>query len=172
MKTTREDDDLGSPEAAALWRRVRVGRAPQGVAAPDALTIAAYVDGTLESDERDRIEAWLAASPEALDLVIAARPEEAKPYPPAPAGLVARACGLVDGRPVLPAMAKPKSGGVMAWLAGWTQPSVWATATAAMVLAAVISFEVGREATITLASAAPVQADDSIDISPSADDLL
>lgn len=49
---------------------------------------------------------------------------------------------------------------------------MWTAATAAMLLAAVISFEVGREATITLASAAPVQADDSIDISPSTDDLL
>lgn len=166
MKTTREDDDLGSPEAAALWRRVRAGHGPHGATAPDALTMAAYVDGTLEAAARDQVEAWMAASPEALEMILAARPAGAKPYPPAPAGLVARASGLVGGRR---ASVQPASGGVMAWLAGWTQPSVWAAATAAMLLAAVISFEVGREATITLAA---VQADDSIDISPSTDDLL
>jgi len=169
MKTTREDNDLGSPAAAALWRRVRAGRTPQGAAAPDALTIAAYADGTLDLEARDRVEAWMAASPEALDLIISARSAAAKPYPPAPARLVARASGLVAGRR---AIVPPASGGVLSWLAGWTQPSVWTAATAAMLLAAVISFEVGREATITLASAAPVQADDSIDISPSSDDLL
>jgi anti-sigma factor RsiW len=169
MNTTRKDDDLGSSEAAALWRRARNGLGPQGVASPDALTIAAYVDGTLDSAARDQVEAWMASSPEALDLVIAARSASAKPTPPAPARLVARACRLVGGRP---AVADSATGGVWAWLAGLTQPSVWAAATAAMLLAAVVSFEVGREATVTLASAAPTQADDSVDIVPSADDLI
>lgn len=57
-------------EAAALWRRFRAleGKAPlQGRDLPgEALTLAAYAEGRLGEAAAERVEAWLAANPEAI----------------------------------------------------------------------------------------------------------
>ena len=69
-------------DGARLWARARPGWrafASPGEAlgvsgeAPDPLILAAYLDGTLDLAERERVEAWMAAFPEALELMAAAR---------------------------------------------------------------------------------------------------
>ena len=114
-------------DGKALWRGYRAAAEPPSSAAePDALTLAAYLDGAGGERERAAIEAWLVSQPEHLDLLIAARAAQGIAAPP-PAGLIHRADDLLG----------PKSG---------TLPMiVWASAAAALLLIAVGGFEMGRQ---------------------------
>ena len=69
-----------SKAGAELWARAREGWRVATAApdAPDSMTLAAYLDGTLDQAARERVEAWMAASPEALDLMISARSAQAE----------------------------------------------------------------------------------------------
>ncbi len=174
MNRSDKDYELGSPEAAELWRRA--GRRPEsGPESPDPLLIAAYVDGTLDPRARDRVETWLAGSSDALDLVVAARAAHAGAPPAAPpAGLLTRARGLV--RPAAVDLGGTRTIGD--WFAGLTGPGLWAATAAAMLFAAVISFELGREATVTLAASETTTLtvaaadDDGLGFDPMSGDLL
>jgi len=178
MNRSDKGYELGSPEAAELWRRVGAGRGTgrepgDAPAAPDPLLIAAYVDGKLDPQARDRVEAWMAGSPDALDLVIAARAAHAGAPPAAPpAELLTRARGLV--RPAAVHIGAKRTIGD--WFADMTRPGVWAATAAAMLFAAVISFELGREATVNLAATEVLSVasadDDGLGFDPSAGDLL
>ena len=121
---TDRDNDKGGK---ALWRRYRAWAEtpPDAAAEPDAVALAAYLDGAGAEGERAAIEAWLAAQPEHLDLLIAARAAQGLAAPP-PAGLVRRAGALVEP----PYRAVP----IVAW----------AAAAAALLLVAVAGFEMGR----------------------------
>lgn len=66
--------EIKTQEAALLWRRARsawVGR-EESERPLDALELAAYLDGNLETAQREALERRLLADPEALDLLIAA----------------------------------------------------------------------------------------------------
>ncbi len=144
-------------DGAGLWTRARPGwRAAESEASrevPDTLVLAAYLDGALNETERADIEAWMAASPEAQDLMIAVREaliEETPMAAPAaapvaaPASLVSRAQGLVRA-PVR----EPTGLGV--WLRGtigfepeaW-RPLAWAGVAAALLVVSAGGFELGR----------------------------
>ena len=65
-----------------------------------ALLLAGYLEGGLDEAETERVEAWLAADPEALDLLIASREALADaPGEAAPESLVARARDSVRPAP-------------------------------------------------------------------------
>ncbi len=134
-------------DGAGLWARARPGwRAATRPEAPNPLMLAAYLDGALGETEGGAVEAWMAATPEALDLMVAARVALTAESPDtAPASLVSRAQGLVRAPLREPA-------GLGAWLRGligfepevW-RPLAWAGVTAALLL--VVSaggFELGR----------------------------
>jgi len=141
-------------EAAALWVTAREAwRQNGGESAPDALSLAAYLDGRLDPDGRAEVEAWMAASDEALDLMLAARTTAAEA---APAALVARAQGLVGGAD----RGTRRVGGPVArlfaplgdWFAGALQPAGWAASAAAVLLLATGAFELGRFGTQEIAA--------------------
>src|SRR6266550_3193472 len=69
--TEREEGMSRSPDRA-LWQRSCRTDAPEDEAAR-FLDLAAFVDGRLETDERDRVAAMLAADPAAAADVAAAR---------------------------------------------------------------------------------------------------
>jgi hypothetical protein len=94
------------PEDRALWDRARAAwrgaaATEPAVADPDALTLAAYLEGGLGEAERARVEAWMAGSDAALDLALTAREADrtgwlawtgalfARPWHPAMSGLAA-----------------------------------------------------------------------------------
>lgn len=91
-------EDMKSAEQAALWRRFRaLDRTvqDQAVATPDPKhDLAAYTDGRLSEAAAEAVEAWLAAHPEALDDLVAAR---AARDAAAPQGVIDRAAALVPG---------------------------------------------------------------------------
>jgi|GEM_PF-1377531 len=175
MSGSDKSYEPGSPEAAELWRQIEVeDDSGSGPETPETLLIAAYVDGTLDPPARDRVEAWMAGSSDALDLVLAARAAHAgAPLAAPPADLLTRAQGLV--RPPVAANTGWRHGGA-GWFAGMVRPGMWAAITAAMLFAAVVSFELGRETTVKLAATQTLTVasadDDGLGFDPIAGDLL
>lgn len=85
-------------DLAALWRRFHaLDRSLRGQEADDAdiaLDLAAYADGRLAEAAAEAVDAWLAAHPETIDDVIAARGTSDTT---APQRIVDRAASLVAG---------------------------------------------------------------------------
>ncbi len=144
-------DKTKTAEGAALWRRFSEGRSP-AAEAPDALTLAAYLDGALDETEVARLEAWLAADPALLDEMLALRQSLDTAPASAPAAVVARARALRREqneplRRVAPA-ARSAGAGQPGWLARlfgpWLRPAVPAFATLAVAIACAGAFELGR----------------------------
>ncbi|MDH3911977.1 MAG: hypothetical protein OEU09_11830 [Rhodospirillales bacterium] len=138
------EQDRRKERDAELWHRLRersrVITAEEGShEMPDAMALAAYLDGTLDERAREGGEAWLATAPEGLDLLLAAREALAEPGAAAPEALVRRAAALVPDPPGR-------------WLAGrlrgvfmplW-QPLGWSGAVAGVLLACVVGFQLGQ----------------------------
>ncbi len=161
-------------DGAGLWARARAGWRDSAASpeAPDPLILAAYLDGTLDETAQERVEAWLATSPEALDLVIAVREAEAPEA--VPESLLARAQGLVRERP------RPARAGLGAWLDGlfsfqmaaW-RPVAWAGVTAVMLVVSTGGFELGRQGALHMVAFDIAAADDlDFGLSDSAEELL
>lgn len=143
------EDRQDKQRDARLWARARDGWRETLPPAPDPgpLVLAAYLDGALDEAERAQVEAWMAGSPDALDLAMAARDAlVAGPAPP-PESLIARASGLVRARESTGA---GTSGGRSSWFAelfspaAWMRPAGWASSAAAILIACLIGFELGR----------------------------
>ena len=161
-------------DGAGLWARARAGwrdavAAPE---APDPLTLAAYLDGTLEEATQERVEAWMATSSEALDLVMALR--EAGAPEAVPESLPTRAQGLVRERP------GAARAGLGAWLGGlfsfqmaaW-RPVAWAGVTAVLLLVSTGGFELGRQGALHMVDVQTASADDfDFGLSDPAEELL
>ena len=173
-------EELDKSEAgAALWARAREGwRTATAVPdAPDTMTLAAYLDGTLDEAALARVEAWMAASPEALERVISARSAQAAAPAAAPDGLMSRAQGLVR--------APAARAGLGAWLSGligfqvggfqvaaW-RPVAWAGVTAALLVVSTGGFELGRLGALHMAPVQTAASDDlGFGLSDTADELL
>lgn len=169
---------------ARLWARARPGwralaapgEAPGAFGeAPDSLILAAYLDGALEAAERERVEAWMAAFPEALELMAAARQTlEMGSGEPSPESLILRAQGLVRAPVREPA-------GLLAWLRGlaglevqaW-RPLAWAGVTVVLLVVSAGGFELGRLGTERLVSvqSATLGNDLAFGLDDPADDFL
>ena len=140
------EDEIKTEEGAALWRQARDGWSPvRETEAPDALWLAAYLDGSLAEDEAARLEARLAAEPALLDELLALR--EALQIEAAPAGVVARAQALRNERlrPERAERGAPARTSLLDGLFGaWLRPAVSTVAAVALVLACAGAFELGR----------------------------
>ncbi len=135
-KDKREERDW------ALWRRLRAERPIPGAEqerAPGEIALAAYLEGRLDEAARAEVEAWLAAAPEGLDLVLAAREALGEPDMAAPEAVVRRASALVAEPP-----GGRLSGRLRDALGALWRPLGWTGAVAGMLLACVVGFELGR----------------------------
>lgn len=131
-------------EGAALWRRARRGWRPVADdEAPDALLLAAYLDGRLAEDEAARLEAHLAAEPALLDELLALRESLAAGHEAAPAGVVMRAQALRTKSPPR-AAAAPRRSLVERFFGFSLRPAVPVLAGLALLLACAGAFELGR----------------------------
>lgn len=156
------EKEIGGRPGADLWRKARGpvhaalgdSSAPDAMT-PDAMTLAAYLEGTLDEDQDAPVEVWLARNPEALDDLIAAREALTEAPGPVPAGIAARAQDIVRARVPQAAAAGGAGFGLSALfggLNGLLRPAVWAGAAALLVLASVSGFELGRAGVEHLAS--------------------
>lgn len=142
------EEDFRTSEGRALWRRGRTGwRAPSDDEAPDALLLAAHLDGRLGEEEAGRLEARLAAEPALLDELLTLRSTLAAGAEAAPAAVVARAQAL---RPMVPVAGRAgakasRAPGLVDRLFGiWLRPVMPALAGIALLLACAGAFELGR----------------------------
>jgi anti-sigma factor RsiW len=136
-----------------VWQRGRTTDAVEDDAAR-FLDLAAFADGTLDPDERERVAAWLVGRPEVAADVAAARmlagaAPHAPPHVPPDEAVVARACAILGDHaapcrvialrrkarpaPILPAVAH------------------WGSLAAALVVAGWLGFALGMDASATLA---------------------
>lgn len=137
-------DKTKTEEGAALWRLARQDRTEMSEV-PDALLLAAYLDGRLGEDAVARLEAQLAGDIDLLDEMLALRESLAAAPEAAPAAMVTRAQAL------RPAVRTAVAGGP-SWLerflgefgGAWLRPAVPAFAGLALLLAGVGAFELGR----------------------------
>ena len=162
-------------DGAGLWARARpdwgAAHTPE---TPNPLMLAAYLDGTLDEAGRETVEAWMAATPEALELMIAARAELGQAPGAAPENLVSRAQGLVRA-PLRVSV------GLGAWLRGligfepeaW-RPLAWAGVTAALLVVSAGGFELGRLGTERLVPVQTAALGDDLELGldDPADDLI
>ncbi len=174
-----EENRIGGDagDGAGLWTQARPGWQASAVVgeAPNPLMLAAYLDDSLDEAGRVAVEAWMAATPEGLDLMISARAELGQAPGTAPEGLISRAQGLVR-------LPDRESAGIGAWLRGlmgfepeaW-RPLAWAGVTAALlVLVSAGGFELGRLGTERLVSTQSVALGDDLGfgLDDPADDLI
>ncbi len=136
----------------AIWQAARDAlRAEAARAAPpNEMDVAAYLDGRLEGKELERVEAWMASSEDAVDLVTAARESLALRPGRAPEAVIRRATALVDGP------AAEQHGGWLERLPSAVSAALWrpalsAAAAAIFLLVCAGSFELGRQESGSLA---------------------
>lgn len=180
------EDKTKTKEGAALWRRAREAGAPPGevreeAEAPEALWLAAYLDGSLAEDEAARLEAQLAGDPALLDELLVLRETLAAGPEVVPAGVVEKAQAL---RPEQKEALRPQRKAQQAaparegsWfghlLAGWLRPAVPAFAAVALVLACAGAFELGRYQGEQMDSTQTAEASDSeVPVDLLLDDLI
>jgi len=151
-KAGRDDVELAG-EALAAWDRLQVEPI-------DDLSLAAYLDGIINQDERERLEGRLAGDPDALALLRAAREALAASESEMPASLVGRLSDMVPARPrKRPA---PAARGLRDWietlvgaLAPLPRPLAAGLAGLALILCSTTGFELGRTAYANVALNAP-----------------
>ncbi len=104
---------------------------------PDELTIAAYLEGGLEDEERAAIERWLAASPEAVELVAACREVLDSPTIPAPQSFVAKLTDLPEAQAALDGAAAPP----------FWRDAYWPSAAALVLLSCLLGVQLAQTVT-------------------------
>lgn len=153
----RTDDEMSTPENfasdRALWRYCRAANAPMDEAAR-FLDLAAFADGLLDEDERDRLAAVLGGDPDAAADVMAARllslrgDAATADLKPDMAKIIARAGALVADTGAEP-------GRVLPFPVPPPRPALhrfaqWGSLAAAIVVASWLGFSMGRVASLTL----------------------
>jgi hypothetical protein len=133
-------------EAAALWRRWRAAETAPPVAAPDALTLAAYVEARLDPHAAEAVEAWLSDNPLAFQDILAVRRAAAEPPPEVPAAVVARAMALVDAGDARVV----RFGRLAAPMRSWHSAIGWGAVAASMLLTSLVGFALGNDTYVSL----------------------
>jgi len=133
MTTPRDE-----AEGRTLWRRWR-SRTANTAAPVDALLLAAYSEGRLNAGRAEAVEYWLAACPEALADVVAARAAAEAPPTVAPHAVIVRASALVT-RPsaeIVPLRRiAPR----------WRAAIAWSGIAASLMATSLIGFALGSDA--------------------------
>jgi anti-sigma factor RsiW len=138
---------LGEGEDPVLWRQWQAQSGAEALR-PDALSMAAYAEGRLDETEAETVENWLAAHPEALSDVVAARVAMQQPPSIAHEAIVAKACALVagidEGAKVVP---------LRRTASGWRHALAWSSIAASLVAASLVGFAMGSDAYQSLSNA-------------------
>ena len=148
-----------------LWLRWRALAGKSRAAEPDALSLAAYAEGRLSEVEAEAVEAWLAATPEGLQDVIAAREASRRSPRFAYEHILANACDLVPGAED---EAEPSGGQILPFRPRSPQlrkALAWSSIAASLLCASLVGFSMGSNAYASLAGtqAADTTAADGLD---------
>jgi hypothetical protein len=152
-------------EERGLWRRWRAFSKAEAPA-PDALTLAAYAESRLDEAAAELVENWLAAYPEALADIAAARAlSREHPYR-ADDAIIARASALVASN----------SGTVVPFrrtASGWHNALAWSSVAASLIATSLVGFALGSDAYQNLSrnQTTDVVSADALDGPPATPDL-
>lgn len=140
---------MDSADEAGLWRcwRLAAGEESAAAAEPDALLLAAYAENRLAPAAAEAVEDWLAANPQIVQDILAARRVAKASLPVAPEAVVARAAALVaaEGAKVL-AFRPPRR---------WGGAVRWGAMAASLLVASLAGFAMGDDTYVTLAGGSP-----------------
>jgi hypothetical protein len=127
-----------------LWRRWQALGEESRVPEPDALLLAAYAEGRLSEAEAEPVEAWLAATPDALSDVTSARTTYQRPPRVVFEHILDNASELVPG------IAEPASAQVMPFRPRlrpqWRTAIAWSSLAASILCASLVGFSMGSDA--------------------------
>lgn len=137
-------------DEAALWRRWRSASASGAADAvePDALRLAEYAEGRLPEAMSGTIEDWLAAHPETVSDILAARRAVRGDNPAASDTVITRAAALVAAGDAQ-ILTFPQPAGRRA---SWRTAAMWSGVAASLVVTSMIGFTLGNTAYLSLAS--------------------
>ncbi len=132
-----------------LWQRWQALGETSRAAEPDALTLAAYAEGRLSEAEAAPVEAWLAAMPEALSDIVAARSADRHPPQEVNERLLRKACELVPGA------SAPASAEILPFRPRRLPPLraaiAWSGIAASILCTSLVGFSMGSDAYASLA---------------------
>jgi hypothetical protein len=157
-----------------LWQRWQALGGTPRVAEPDALSLAAYAEGRFSESEAERIEAWLAASPETLDDIVAARVYDQRPPRVAFEHALSRACELIPGAASTPA-AESATATILPFrrrlAPQWRTALAWSSIAASLVCASMVGFSMGSDAYANLSGTQTIDTAtaDGLDTPPNLD---
>ena len=128
-----------------LWQRWRALGEKSRVAEPDALWLAAYAEGRLSETEAEAVELWLAATPEALSDIVAARATDQ------PRLVYERI--LDKASDLVPGSAAPAGAEIVPFpsrrpqhLPQWRTALAWSSIAASLLCASLVGFSMGSDA--------------------------
>jgi hypothetical protein len=130
-----------------LWQRWKALGGKPRVAEPDALLLAAYAEGRLSEVEAEAVEAWLAAAPEALGDILAARTVGHRPPRAIYEHVLRNACDLVPGE------AAPVTARILPFPRpepAWRTALAWSSIAASLLCASLVGFSMGSDAYASL----------------------
>ena len=139
-------------DEAALWRRWRSASVSGAVAAfePDAVLLAAYAEDRLPEAMTGTIDDWLAAHPEMMSDILAARRAARGEAAAASEAVIARAAALVVAGDAQILTFPPST----ARRASWRTAAIWSGLAASLVVTSMIGFTLGSSAYLSLAGGA------------------
>lgn len=143
---------LGDEQERLMWQRWRADAAAS--AAPDALQLAAYAEGRLDETNAEAVENFLAAYPDTLNEIVAARAATETPAIGASDDIIAKACALVSSRGTIETVVPLRRPALR-----WHNALAWGSIAASLVAASFVGFTAGSDAYRTLA---PTQANESL----------
>jgi len=132
-----------------LWQRWQALGETSRAAEPDALMLAAYAEGRLSEAEAAPVEAWLAAAPEALSDIVAARSAHRQSPQEVDERIRGKAAALVPGAsamasaevlPFRPRRLPPLRAAI-----------AWSGMAASILCASLVGFSMGSDAYASLA---------------------
>jgi hypothetical protein len=143
-----------------LWQRWQALGEESRVAEPDAMLLAAYAEGRLSEAEAETVEAWLAATPDALSDIIAARSTYERPPRLVYERILDKATHLLPGA-AAPAIAEPAGAEILPFRPGphlpqWRTALAWSSIAASLLCASLVGFSMGSDAYANLSGSQTV----------------
>lgn len=130
-----------------LWQRWRALGEESRLVEPDALWLAAYAEGRLSETEAEAVELWLAAKPEALSDIVAARATDQ------PRLVYERI--LDKASDLVPGSAAPAGAEIVPFRPRrpqWRTALAWSSIAASLLCASLVGFSMGSDAYANLSS--------------------
>lgn len=154
--------EIKNAEMAALWQRYQAAATEGDFDEPDFLALAEFADGKMSETDSEPVETWLAARPDFIEDLMAARHAalpEASAETPVDEKLMARAMALVatPTDSVVP-LRRPAARAVT----GWRGVIAWGSIAASLAATSLVGFALGNNVWSNLQGDVQISADQDL----------